>query len=498
MRYPALGLLLVSVSVSPLVACGNSSSTPDAGDSGVKRNDASTDARTKDGSALHDGSARDGEALHDTGTRQDSARAADAADEGGARVDAGRDSGLPACTTESWSTYGHDGQRTFASGGCVAPTVAVKWHYTPTAPTGRTFEAVFRALGTSDGAFLAWMASDAPYTGTTAVDRVSTDGARVWTWDSHTDTNFGNWPTLADTYLAVNDDGLNLLAPDAGTVQHSAGVDWWGQTIADPSRLYVVNQMQADGPGLFVGAVDTTTHVLWQGQLHQACGKSWSDVMGGIALDNGVLFYAPQYQFDPDAGVSLVSGVYAFDATAGTLKWTMPTTPASAISAGNALIYLVENATQLVARKETDGTVAWSVSLTGDSAFLQVGAQAPVLANGLAIVATSTGIAAFNALNGSLKWTSPVIAPAYLAQSEITNGCGTLMGNGARETTLAAALASNTLVVTAPGAIDFLSLSDGHSLGSVQFDAGFSGAHDPVVVGTQLYVVDATSLVLLE
>jgi outer membrane protein assembly factor BamB len=417
----------------------------------------------------------------------------------GPPLDAGRDAAPPACASDAWSTYGHDAQRTFASGGCPSPSATVKWRYTPTAPSGRTFEAVFRAVAESDGAYLGWMASDAPYTGTSALDRIDAAGAKVWTWDSGTDTNLGNWPTIAGMYVAVEDDGLYLLDPHAGTVLHGAGVDWWGQTIADSSRLYVVNQMQADGPGLFVGAVDDTTKVLWRQNLHQACGQSWGDVLGGIALDGGALFYAPEYMASVDGGAPPVSGVYAFDAAAGTPRWNHAASPRSAISASSGLVYLIEDPGTLVARKESDGTVQWSRSLAGDAAFAEVGAQAPVLADGLAIVATSSGIVAVDAATGAMRWTSSVVAPAYSFPSVITNGCGgAIPSGGARETTMVAALASAALVVTASTGIEFVSLADGRSLGAITLDAGPGGVHDPIVVGSRLYVVDATGLVALE
>jgi outer membrane protein assembly factor BamB len=380
--------------------------------------------------------------------------------------------------------------------------MSVKWHYAPTAPVGKMFEAVYRAVAQSDAAYLGWMATDPPYTGTTALDRIDASGAKVWTWDSGSDTNLGNWPTIATGFVAVNDDGLYLLDPANGMALHNAGVDWWGQTIADAQRLYVVNQMQADGPGLLVCAVDSTTMSIWKQNVHQECGHGWGDVMGGLALDAGVLFYAPQYVVnDPDAGVaSIASGVFAFDAATGTPKWNKPTTPASAISAGGGRVYLVEPTNELVARSQTDGAIAWTANLAADGGAATAGSQAPVLAMGLAIVATSNGIKAYDAATGTLKWTSPVIAPAYSFPSAVGNGCGgTVPQGGARVTSMAAALASGLLVVTAnDGAIKFVDLATGADKGAITRDGGFVGAHDPVIVGKRLYVVDATGLVALE
>src|SRR5262252_6446422 len=101
----------------------------------------------------------------------------------------------PACGEGAWATYGHDARRTFASDACTKGPLSVAWSYAPEPSGGRTFEALFHAIGSADGVFLQWMATDPPYTGTTAADRVSPEGKRVWTWDSGTDTNFGNWLT---------------------------------------------------------------------------------------------------------------------------------------------------------------------------------------------------------------------------------------------------------------------------------------------------------------
>jgi hypothetical protein len=409
--------------------------------------------------------------------------------------DAPQEASPPPCGTSAWATYGHDAQRTFATDACVVGPLTQAWQYTPAAPTGRTFEAVFHAIAQVDGVFLEWMASDAPYTGTTAADRVGIDGKRVWTWDSGTDSNFGNWPTRWNNMLVLDDDGVYYLDATAGTRIATTGVDWWGQTIGDSARLYVVNAMQADGPGLLVGALDATAKSLWQQNLHQACGHGWGDVMGGIALDGSVLFYAPDYESGSMQPLSFSSGLFAFDAAAGTPKWSVTTTtPSSAISVNGGRVYLVEGGKNLVARSETDGSSVWSVAVSG------AGAQAPVQADGKVIVATSAGVLAFDAASGKPAWSASAIMAAEPAvRSIITNGCGgTIAVGGATRTSMAAALASNNLVVAASDGIHLLSLSTGMETWHGSLEGGAADLHDPVPIGHTLYVINGNQLVALQ
>lgn len=394
----------------------------------------------------------------------------------------------PSCGDGAWSTYGHDARRTFASDACIAGPLTASWHYAPEPPMGRMFSTAFRAVAQKDAVFLTWSATNPPYLGTTAADRIDGTGKRVWTWDSGTDANVGNWPSIGPSYFAVNDDGLYLLGLADGKKLHDTGVDWWGQTLPDAARLYVVNAMKADGPGLFVGAVDDTTKVLWQQNQHDGCGHGFGDVNGGLALDGGTLFYAPLYQTGGGGDPGFPSGVFAFDAATGTPKWNQTTKPKSAISVGASMVFGVEDPQTLVARAESDGKVVWSKTFGS----VQVGAQAPVLANDLVIVATTMGVQAFTAKDGTPAWTANVNAPAYAFPSIITNGCGgnVAMG-GALRTTMAAALGSNTLIVAANDGLHVLSLADGkESSKTSTTDGGFVQLHDPIVVGKTVYVVD--------
>ena len=452
-----------------LVGCGGDESGGDPGGSDAG-SDAARDGSVPgaDGGALADGSAsRDGVAP-------------------------------PPCGDGAWATYGHDARRTFASDACIKGPLTVAWQYKPAPPSGRTYEASFHAIAQKDAVFLAWMASAPPYTGTTAADRIDTAGKRVWTFDTGTDTNEGNWPSLWNDSIVLNDDGLYFLHAADGARAHDDGVDWWGQTAPDPARLYVVNQMQADGPGIFVGATDAVGKLLWQANKHEMCGQGWGDVMGGLAVANDVVYYAPKYQSGGGTALAFNSGVFAFAGADGAPKWSKDAKPASAISVGDGKVYLVEEPATLVARATTDGAVAWSKPLAPDAQGVVVGSQAPVLANGLVIVATSAGIVAVRGDTGKDAWKSPAVAYASSFAGAIGNGCGgNIAAGGARQTTMAAALATSTLVVTAQDGLHILSLADGSDTYKLVLDGGFAGLRDPVLVGKTVYVVASEGVIAL-
>ena len=414
---------------------------------------------------------------------------------------AGAGGGVPQCAKESWSTYGHDGQRTFASDGCISGPLTAAWHYVPAPPSGRTFNFVSHAIASQDAAYLQWSASDMGYIGTTALDKLSTAGQRLWTYDTGTDSNLGNWATLAWGFAILNDNGVYFLKDADGTLDGTNGVDWWGQTIADDKRLYLVNNEHVDGPGIFVGALDKTRMTVWQTNQFGNCRIDAGDAEGGLALDGGVLFYAPSYSFGMGPTASFSSGVYAFDAAKGTPKWTQPTSPLSPLSAQGGQLFLIETGSgampaALVARSQKDGTVAWQ------QPFTSAGAQAPVLAGGLVIVTHDfTTISAYDQKTGKKQWDAMVAnAQSFSTPLTFSGGCNndsvpTVMNP---RTTIAAALASQTLVVTGSDVIHVLKLTNGKEQWSGAPATTMAPYRDPVIVGETVYVMNQTGLAQLE
>ena len=371
----------------------------------------------------------------------------------GASGTGGSGGGMPACGNAGWTTYGADAARTFATDGCIDGPLTMAWHYVPTAPSGRTTNGIHGIVATSDGVYLQWMATDPPYTGTTAMDRISLDGQRVWTYDSGTDTNLGHWPTIAGSAVLVNDDGLRWLDMATGSVAHSTGVDWWGQTATDGQRLYVVNRWYVDGPALFLAALEPAGGMqLWQ-QNHGGAYRASQDTLGAIALAGGQLYYAANYTGTVPMGIA--TGLFAFDPATGMQRWYKAVMPGSPISADADHVYVIEGS-MLVARRATDGEIAWSAM--GSSQ------QAPVLAAGNVIVGGFGGITAYDAQTGTQKWNA-------MSQASFGNG-------------LAAALSSSTLVVTTYQGITVLDLATG----AVKWSGTTSGAMNPIIVGHRLYV----------
>jgi hypothetical protein len=394
------------------------------------------------------------------------------------------------CGNAAWVTYGHDGQRTSASDGCIDGPLTPLWTYVPAAPAGKTLKRVFHPLATKDSVFLHWSASDPPYTGTSAADRVTIDGARAWTFDSGTDTDLGDWGSIWKDKLALNSDGIYLLGQADGKAVGSTGVDWWGQTIPTDGALLFSNTSKSDGPGLFVGALDEKAALIWkQNEQGTMCGQGFADQTGGIALDGTTLFYAPLYASGSGAPPGFPSGVYAFDSSAmGKPLWNITTTPGSAISAASGLVFLIEGTqgmSTLVARKQGDGSVAWSVDLPNGG-----GAQAPVLAGGLVIVATATGIVAVGQADGKPAWKNAVSAPASPSNTPISNGCGGLQPlRNLPTTSLAVALGSGTLVAVQGTDVTVMALETGATKWTGKQNV-MGSLVNPVIVGNRLYVVN--------
>lgn len=397
----------------------------------------------------------------------------------------------PACGSDPWITFGHDSARSSATDACISGPLITGWRYVPGGANN-----VFHAIAASDAAYLQYRTPNPPYLGTTAVDRVSPGGTQVWSFATSTDTNMGNWPALALGAVILNDDGLYVLDRDTGALMASSGVDWWGQIAPDAARLYAVNNAHIDGPDLLVGAFDASASGIWTqyNSTSTHCRIDAADLDGAIALDGGNLFQAARYVAGSGVTLDFDSGVYAFDAATGSGLWSQATTPRSALSAGAGQVYLVEDPNLLVARAQSDGQVVWWVPVTG------VGPQAPVLAAGLVIVGTFSGVAAFDAASGGPRWSASLsggAAGSTYTQS-FSGGCaGPLSEGGAVRTTLAAALGSNTLVVTAGDGIHILSLDDGSERWSGAVDQAVGAVHDPILVGNTVYVIDSGGLLSL-
>lgn len=402
---------------------------------------------------------------------------------------------------DNWTTYGHDAHRTSASWASLSGPLKLAWHYVPTGTASNAVAQVLYALGRTDLVVLrSELSINYGYGLTPGADRVSTSGQHVWTYAMGTDADFGDWSAILGNYLVFNDDGIRYVNLATGASSHGGGVDSWGEALADSSTLYLEQDAQIDGPGVYVGAYDTTAKSLWQANKFATCRGSSSAVAGGLALNNGVLFYAPNYQKGTDSTkLPYAPGVYAFNALTGAQLAFHAATPYSRLSADNANVYLVENQNALVARAQSDLHTVWSVPVTNP------GEQAPVLADGLVMIGTAAGVEAHSPTTGAVVWSTPIAGvDAHWSETYQGGGCGTIEipAAGTSSATLAAALSSRTLIVTAPDGIHVLSLSTGSDLWHGTPAGTSSWIGNPIIVndpvkGATLYVTDYQGLYAL-
>ena len=403
---------------------------------------------------------------------------------------------------DDWVTYGHDVRRTSASLGSVTGPLSLSWSYTPPGTAGHALSSVINAIGTVEGVFVrSSLNSGYGYGLSPAIDRVSPTGQHVWTFNMGTDADFGDWASLMGNRVIVNSDGARFVDQTTGVSAHSNGVDTWGEILTDSSTLYFTNDVQIDGPGVYAAAYDSAFKSRWSANKFQSCRGSASATAGGLALSNGVLFYAPKYNVGKPATVlPFASGVFSLSASTGAQQGYHASTPYSRISADGSRVYLIENSTTLVALAQSDLHVVWSAPIANP------GEQSPVIANGLVIVATSTDVEAYNATTGTKSWSSAALSGAAAHWSSTFQGgnCGNVqipVSFGATAT-IAAALGSRTLVVTASDGVHILALGTGAELwhGRISGIAGTVG--NPVIVndparGAIVYVEDYTKLYAL-
>jgi outer membrane protein assembly factor BamB len=381
---------------------------------------------------------------------------------------------------------------------------------------------VLNAVAQHDGLYLAFdFFSDAMSNalGFPGIDRINLDGARVWHGGGGRDAGRGNWLAVTSGLVVRNDDGLDVY--DAANGNHHPqvafhGSDSWGQVVPTADRLYLVNTDSNDGPPLHVGAFSLEGNPIWlrnTGGVPPCSEQKWpppgqycptkgiaSDLANAIAINANVVFFAGDYHVNSQISQALTSGYYAFDAAAGNQRWFSAGSPTSALSAGNQMVYGIDSGATLFARRATDGSVVWSKAVGG------AGRQAPVLAKDLVVVGGAAGVMAFDATTGNAAWVAQ-LPGAAVPKSTFNAGNGHYgnetvwtaafvdeqRGKIAPTTTMAAALASSTLVVTAADGIHVLGLADGREQWRGVPDQAQGRLREPIVMGNRVYVIDTPS-----
>lgn len=364
-----------------------------------------------------------------------------------------------------WPTYGANPRRTSVAPAWCRGPLALQWSFHPEDVDGR--EARAKHVVVDDrGVFVSASVGDS----TSGYGLRLEDGSQMWVYDSRTDIHHARWPGLAFGWVVLNDDGLFVLDPETGVKQFDKGVDWWGQTLTDGERLYLVNTYHIHGPRVFVAALDKQMEPVWEQNVLGAVPEDYLDRVGAIALDEGTLFQAVNMRW------GALNGLFAFDAATGDEKWSVPTYPAGAISASSGQVYGVERderkgSSRLAARAQADGSLTWSEPVEATDR------AAPVIAEELLITFSGPdGVVARDAATGRERWRQRFPAPDEPAVRHATH--------------LGVAWLSRTVVVAAGDQLALLNLDDGavRWTGMAPGDSD-QGVHSPVVAAGMIYVV---------
>jgi outer membrane protein assembly factor BamB len=376
----------------------------------------------------------------------------------------------PKCTSDPWTTYGHDSARTSASGGCVSGPLHVAWTFSPHCRTGCPSR-VTRAIAEADAVYAAGGFSWEP-----ALWRLDArSGSLVWTYSTGGDSVRDGWPTLAPGRVMLVDDGIFTVDRATGR-GHRGELDSWGESVTDGERLYAENTWYLDGYGLYVSAFDLEASLIWRRDYNALARGVMVPDVGGLALDGGLLVHSAQH------GPLRDSRLNAFEPKSGERRWRVDVSPESSPSIADGRVVTVErwpgeHADKLAARSLDAGVVLWAHEL--DDAR----GPAPVQAGRLVLVHTRAGVVAFDRTSGERVWESVVPRTAQAIQSA---------------TTMAAATGSGTLVVLSGARVVVLRLDDGAQVWSGEPVAHARKLEAPAIVGDALYVVADGTLARLE
>jgi len=424
---------------------------------------------------------------------------------------------------DAWPTIFHDAQRTSASrDGYITLPLTAAWSYTPTPNTGWEFKQdsyITNLIATPQAVYQHYYVDPVGLVKPKgAIDKITLNGQRVWTNQSlGLNSDGGHHLALGSGMVYFHEDYLTMLRENDGTrYSTSFGIDVWGNIIADQGIFYTANCDFRDGAGIWVGAFTAPMQPIWkQNYYGDQSDPSLADLIdlnrSSLVLDSGVLYFAPLYVQLKELPLPFLSGIYTFDAATGNRGWFVETYVTAPISMGQYLYSLEDSnfvwtgiggwltmsadATHLIARNKTNGQIVWSRKIAGFEAFSQMNGsalshpwyQAPVVANGLVIVANAYEVVAVSESSGEFVWRHPLQGVFPLTQLSIR----WWRTDWSNYTVMAAALASNTLVVTANDGIHILSLENGSDLG-VFYPA--QGRYiNPVIVANRLYVTNISN-----
>ncbi|MCS6898463.1 MAG: PQQ-binding-like beta-propeller repeat protein [Myxococcales bacterium] len=373
------------------------------------------------------------------------------------------------CTRDTWPDYGHDGRRTSTSRECIEEPLRLLWKAQATTPVKERPASFDHVVATEEGLYATGLRGKS-----SMLHGLNLDGTPRWDHDTRTDLHFAFWPLVAHGVVGMNDDGTFFLDPTSGHIKINLGLDSWGQMTADTNQFYWVNTWHVHGPALYVGAFSPSGEALWkQNKYGGAVPMDMMDDLGGVALDGNIVFQAANYKF------ASFSGVFAFEAATGKLRWSKNGSPVGLPSAADGRVFVVERVQRerrVVARSQHDGELLWSTPLRGAQG------AAPALASGLTLVATEQGaLVALDASSGQERW-----------RFETGHKQTPVIGH---ETSIA--IAANDRVVFSTGKeLILLTLSTGQE----RWRGEVAGAqvHSPILAGGRVYAVAGGEILAFE
>jgi outer membrane protein assembly factor BamB len=375
------------------------------------------------------------------------------------------------CPAGSWPVYAHDSARSGASRGCCRGPLTPLWRFDPPPKPLRKSRA-FHAIVSKDSVYASGVIGESP-----ALFAIGLDGRALWTFDSHVDITRYEWPAYVLDRVVLDDDGLYIVDPRTGQTDVDRGMDSWGQVIDNGKNLFATNTWYVAGPKTYVGALEPGGAPLWKQHEYGVVKEDVLDRLGGLALSQDRLLFAPNYHPAPGAGV------YAYRPKDGGKLWSVETLPSSHASVAGESVYLFEHPESnarpnLVCRDIDDGKVRWKIDAASPER------APPVVALGLALFRAEGGaVVAVHRGDGTEAWRTALHPP----ESDDVGW----------STSLAGATGSGTLLAIDGGALVVLELQDG----SVQWrgrPASAKGAlHSPVIAAGRVYVADQSGIVAL-
>ncbi|NEX91285.1 PQQ-binding-like beta-propeller repeat protein [Caulobacter sp. 17J65-9] len=244
-------------------------------------------------------------------------------------------------------------------------------------------------------------------------------------WKTDVESPIHAAPTVSGSRVYVVDVDNQILAFDINTGE----IAWSYQAIVEPARI-----MKASSPAVQGDAVITPFSSGELVALRAANGNAlWSEVLSRTSRTNALseirdIAGRPAI-YKGDVYAASHSGVFAaVDARTGARKWDLPVASVNAPVPAGDVVYIVDQAGELIAANRENGQVYWIKDLNkgrvrNEGGFLGVLDvqtrpiwSGPLLASGRLVLVNNWGEAvAIDALTGEIQKTLKIGAASYLS-----------------------------------------------------------------------------------